>query len=326
MKVSVIMIFLNGETFIRDAIDSVFSQTYPDWELLLVDDGSSDRSTQIALEYAAKYPEKVRYLEHDKHQNRGMSASRNLGISHAEGKYIGLLDADDIWLPQKLTTQVEILARKPEVGMVYGATKMWFSWTGSAIDAKREACVMGVDRFRKLGVQSDTIVQPPRLLELVLRGKAETPGTCSILTRKEVVEKVGGFEESFRGMFEDQAFLAKVLLKTPVFVESGCWDRYRQHNQSSCYIAQSLGQYSISPRSISRLNYLNWLQNYLSQEKVKKFQILFALWQAFLPYKLSVIYAFGDKCKHLLKHIISRKITRERKPTYSGKQRKIHEN
>jgi glycosyltransferase involved in cell wall biosynthesis len=89
MKVSVIMIFLNGETFIRDAIDSVFSQTYPDWELLLVDDGSSDRSTQIALEYAAKYPEKVRYLEHDKHQNRGMSASRNLGISHAEGKYIG---------------------------------------------------------------------------------------------------------------------------------------------------------------------------------------------------------------------------------------------
>jgi glycosyltransferase involved in cell wall biosynthesis len=305
MKVSVIMIFLNGEKFIQAAIDSVFTQTYSDWELLLVDDGSSDGSTQIALEYATKYPEKVRYLEHEKHQNRGMSATRNLGVSHAKGEYIALLDADDIWLPQKLTAQVAILTRKPEVGMVYGATQMWFSWTGNVVDEKREACVTGVDRFRKLGVQPDTTIQPPRLLNLVLRGKAETPGTCSILIRKAVVEAVGGFEESFRGMFEDQAFLAKVFLKTPIFVESGCWDKYRQHPQSTCYVAQSSGEYSLSPRSISRLNYLNWLRSYLSKQEVKNFQVLFALWQAFIPYKLSVIYTFVDSCKNLVKYIIS---------------------
>jgi glycosyltransferase involved in cell wall biosynthesis len=298
MKVSVIMIFLNGEKFIQAAIDSVFAQTYSDWELLLVDDGSSDGSTQIALEYATKYPEKVRYLEHEKHQNRGMSATRNLGVSHAKGEYIALLDADDIWLSQKLTAQVAILDSKPEVGMVYGATQMWFSWTGNAVDEKR-------NRFRKLGVQPDTIVQPPRLLSLVLWGKAETPGTCSILIRKAVVEAVGGFEESFRGMFEDQAFLAKVLIQTPIFVESGCWDKYRQHPQSTCYVAQSSGEYSLSPRSISRLNYLNWLRDYLSKREVKSFQVLFALWQAFLPYRLSMIYTFGDSCKNLVKYMIS---------------------
>ena len=67
----------------------------------MVDNGSTDRSTDIALQYAAHYPGRVRYLEHAGHQNRGMSASRNLGIKNAAGAYIALLDADDVWLPQK---------------------------------------------------------------------------------------------------------------------------------------------------------------------------------------------------------------------------------
>src|SRR5829696_811917 len=96
--VSSVMIFFNAERFIREAIESVFAQTYDNWELLLVDDGSTDDSTQIALHYAEQYPERVRYLEHPGHQNRGMSASRNLGVSQAKGEYIALLDADDVWL------------------------------------------------------------------------------------------------------------------------------------------------------------------------------------------------------------------------------------
>src|SRR5918999_1055965 len=108
--VSVIMIFLNAEKFIEEAIESVFAQTYDSWELLLVDDGSTDDSTDIALRYAQQNPERVRYLEHDSHLNRGMSASRNLGITHAIGEYIAFLDADDVWLPHKLEQQVAILS------------------------------------------------------------------------------------------------------------------------------------------------------------------------------------------------------------------------
>src|SRR5215218_6539451 len=92
--VSIVTNFLDAERFIQETIKSVFAQTYENWELLLVDDGSTDGSTQIALQYSKQYPEKVRYLEHPGHQNRGASASRNLGMVHARGEYIAFLDAD----------------------------------------------------------------------------------------------------------------------------------------------------------------------------------------------------------------------------------------
>ena len=100
---------------------------------------------------------KVRYLEHDGHRNRGASAARNLGISNAKGKYIAFLDADDVWLPQKLDHQVEILNSQPEAAMICGATQWWYSWTGNPEDIKR-------DHIRRLSVPADTLVMPPKLL------------------------------------------------------------------------------------------------------------------------------------------------------------------
>ena len=67
-----------------------------------------------------------------------MSASRNLGIRHARGQYIALLDADDVWLPKKLEYQVEILSRYPEAGMVVGPIQWWYSWTGKPDDFARD--------------------------------------------------------------------------------------------------------------------------------------------------------------------------------------------
>jgi glycosyltransferase involved in cell wall biosynthesis len=81
--VSVIIIFFNAELFLNEAIDSVLEQDYPNWELLLVDDGSADGSTRIALNAVDRFPKRVTYLEHAAHANRGMSVSRNLGIQHA---------------------------------------------------------------------------------------------------------------------------------------------------------------------------------------------------------------------------------------------------
>src|SRR5438874_1836189 len=136
--VSVITIFLNGERFIREAIESVFAQTYDNWEFFLVDDGSTDASTEIALQYAAQYPGKVRYLEHAEHQNCGMSATRNLGLRHARGTYVAFLDADDVWLSDKLARQVAIVEAQPQAAMVYGATEYWYSWTGHPEDCQRD--------------------------------------------------------------------------------------------------------------------------------------------------------------------------------------------
>ena len=211
--VSVIMIFLNEERFLEEAIQSVFQQTYTNWELLFVDDGSTDASTRLAQRYAAEDPDRVRYLEHQDHQNRGMSASRNLGIAHARGDFIATLDADDIWLPEKLERQVTAAKARPEAGMVFGPTCFWFSWTGDP-DAKTN------DWVTDLIFPPNSLVRQPDSLIATLRGAP--PATCSILLRRSLLEKVGGWEESFRGLFEDQVFLAKVFANEAVYVSDEC--------------------------------------------------------------------------------------------------------
>ena len=82
-SVSAIIIFYNAERFLAEAINSVLGQTFTDWELVLVDDGSTDGSTAIALRYALQYPLRMRYMQHPGGINRGMTASRNLGSPRA---------------------------------------------------------------------------------------------------------------------------------------------------------------------------------------------------------------------------------------------------
>ncbi len=280
----------------------MFAQTYGNWELLLVDDGSTDSSTKIAQRYTEQYPGKVRYLEHEGHCNRGKSAARNLGIYHAKGEYIAFLDADDIWLPPKLEHQVAILEAQPNAAMVYGSTQVWYSWTGNPKDIQ-------LDYQRRLGIQPNTLIKPPALLTLFLQGEAEPPGTCGVLVRRKVIEEVGGFEEAVRDMYEDQAFFAKVCLKATVFVESGCWDRYRQHLESCCSIANDKGQYHHELPHPAHRTFLNWLTEYLSEQGIKDVQVWKALQKALWPYRYPVLYYLLRPrhlvmlAKHLLKLI-----------------------
>ena len=132
--VSVVLIFLNEAEFIEEAIASVLAQTYSNWELILVDDGSTDGSTAIAKSYAEKLDPKVKYIDHEGHKNLGMSASRNLGIDNATGEYIAFIDGDDLWLPNKLEQQVAIMSTQPDAAMVCGRTQWWYSWTGKEAD------------------------------------------------------------------------------------------------------------------------------------------------------------------------------------------------
>jgi glycosyltransferase involved in cell wall biosynthesis len=250
--VSAITIFLNAERFIEEAIESVFAQTYRRWELLLVDDGSTDGSTATARRYAAAHPDRVRYLEHANHENRGMSAARNLGIRHARGTYIAFLDSDDVWLPEKLAQQVPLLEAHPEVGMLMGASLYWYSWTGRPEDAGR-------DVLMPVGAPQDQVIEPPLLLtKLYPLGLGAAPCNGSLLVRRRSIEGVNGFEERFRGMYEDQAFLVKLYLATSVYITGRCLDRYRQH-ADSCSAGSALsGNY----RTV-REEFLTWFEVYL---------------------------------------------------------------
>ena len=254
-RVSVVLIFLDAERFLADAIDSVFLQSYDDWELLLVDDGSRDGSSALARGLATRHPGKVRYLEHPDHRNLGMSPSRNLGIQNAAGEFVAFLDADDVWSPVKLAQQVAILDAHPEAGMVFGRAEYWHGWTGSAADRAR-------DEVPQLGIEADRVHPPPTLsVRLHPLGLGTAPCPSDLLVRRDVLTRVGGFEEHFsheKQLFEDQGFLAKVYLSEPVYVSSESWIRYRIHPAScSSHVARRDDYRAV------RQYFLDWFQQYL---------------------------------------------------------------
>ena len=110
VKVSVIIPVYNGDRYLSEAIESVLGQTYRDWEIIAVDDGSTDNSPQILRQYG----DKIQYLSQ---ANLGVAASRNAGLSAATGEFVAFLDQDDILLPHKLATQVELLEQNFALGM-----------------------------------------------------------------------------------------------------------------------------------------------------------------------------------------------------------------
>ena len=248
-RVSAVIIFLNEERFLTEAIQSVLSQSLPEWELLLVDDGSTDGSPEIAREMTRLEPSRIRVLTHPGGGNRGMSASRNLGVAHATGEFIGFLDADDIWMPGKLAEQTRVLDDQPEAAFVYGRTLIWNSWNEGSTET---------DFFYDLGVDPDRLYRPPRLLELLLENKAQTPTACNALMRRSLFDRIGGFEESFRGMFEDQIFFAKAHAEAPCWVDSREWARYRQHPDSCTALSSAAGE-----DRRARLRFLRWVDSYL---------------------------------------------------------------
>lgn len=284
--VSAIIIFFNARQFIEQAIASVFKQTCDCWELLLVDDGSTDGSREIALVWARNHPERVRYLTHAHRRNRGMSASRNLGLHHARGEFVAFLDADDVWQAEKLEQQVAIFERHPRAGMVAGATLYWYGWTGRVSDAKRDRIVLPDPRC-------DRLVEPPALaLQLRPLGSGLPFSNSGTMVRRAVIERLGGYEEHFRGLFEDQAFLTKVYLSTPVYVASACWDRYRQHAESCCARAKAGGA-----QPALRHDFLLWLESYLRAEGLEGSPVWRALQHALLEYRRPARYWLHE-CRH----------------------------
>jgi len=254
-RVSAIICFLNAGAFIEQAIESVFAQTFKSWELLLVDDGSTDSSTRIARRYSVDHPGAVRYLEHSGHRNRGLPASRNLGIASANGDLVAFLDSDDVWLPQKLTEQVAILDSHPQVSLAFGATQYWYSWEDQGQNSQS-------DQIEMPGVPTGRAYEPPALLNPLLADKGCAASMSNCIFRREIISRIGGFEEQFSAdlaMYEDQAFLTKVYLNLPVFVSHECWDRYRIHpNQLCAKVIRGRKKPSVTAF------FLRWAANYLT--------------------------------------------------------------
>ncbi|MEO8453665.1 MAG: glycosyltransferase family 2 protein [Sphingomicrobium sp.] len=272
-RVSVITIFYNAADFLGEAIESVLVQDYRDFELLLVDDGSTDAGSETAQSFAEREPERIRYLHHPGRENRGMSASRNLGIHEATGEIIAFIDADDRWKSNKLGEQIEIFDRFSEVDASCGAVNYWRSWAG------------GEDEVIRTGHVQNRAVDPPEaILALYPLGKAAAPCPSDLMVRRTTALALGGFEESFTGprqMYEDQAFLAKLYLEGSIYFDDRCWLDYRRHDGSCVATVSRDGRYHEVRR-----HFLEWLAAYLSERRhLQQPAVMAAVNRALFPYR-----------------------------------------
>jgi glycosyltransferase involved in cell wall biosynthesis len=291
--VTVITCFYNEEAYLAEAVKSVLAQKYTHWELMLVDDGSTDNSTAMAKNYASAHPEKIFYLDHVGHENKGLSASRNLGISFAKGSMLCFLDADDVYFPEKINKQLEILTLNPAADMVMEATSYWYNWNNPLLE----------NPIIPIGTKENQLYHPPALmLALYPLGNGQAPCTSSFMVRKTAVEKVGGFEASFNGpmqLYEDQGFFSKMYLSSRIFISPECNSQYRQRQESIVYRVKSEGHYDEV-----RKFYLRWLQQYLTVSGFKFPEVSEKIKQAFFRLDHPRIFWWTSHFKKKLKAII----------------------
>ena len=176
--VSVVIPAYNAEDFITETLDSVLSQTYDNIEVLVVDDGSKDKTPQIVQSFAQK-DSRITLLQQ---QNSGVAAARNLGIQKSRGEYVAPLDHDDIWYPEKLEKQVECMLNSDDsVGLIY-------CWS---ININEQGEILHL-RSQSYGCSIEGKVYLP-LLYLNFLGNGSVP-----LIRRSCFEKVGGYNYQLR--------------------------------------------------------------------------------------------------------------------------------
>jgi glycosyltransferase involved in cell wall biosynthesis len=291
--ISVVLCFYNEEKFLEEAIASVLSQDYGNWELILVDDGSSDKSTDIAKEYARRYYHKIKYASHPGHCNEGLSASRNLGISKSAGDFVAFIDADDMWYHNKLSAQLQIFRSNPDATVLLEASNYWKSWSSP----------QEKDVIVTVGAPEGLYAPPDLMMRLYPLSTGSAPCPSGIMVRRSALDRCE-FEESFKGifqMYEDQAFLCKVYLNEKVYVSHACHNNYRQRGSSLVSSVYESGKYEMV-----RKYYLQWFHGYLKHHRVIDKRVWSLFRSASMPYREPMRYQLTQIWPKIAKRIAAR--------------------
>ena len=200
--ISVIIPTYNRLSVLPRAIDSVLNQTFLDIELIIVDDGSTDKTSEVIR---SRYPKVICVRQN----NSGVSSARNVGIDHASGEWIALLDSDDEWFPEKLTVQIRALKNDPEMNICH-TNETWIH-NGSLINQKKKHEKFGGWIFQKC-----------------------LPLCCispsSVLVKKSIFKKVGLFDESLQAC-EDYDMWLKITARNPVlYIKDSLIKKYGGHD------------------------------------------------------------------------------------------------
>ena len=205
--VSVIIPAYNCGSFISDTIESVLRQTYTNFEVIIVDDGSTDGLTDTIDKYLSK-DARIQLL---RQRNQGVSSARNNGFGKSKGDYVAFLDADDVWLPDNLMLKVDLL-QTAAAGLVHS--------DGEVIDANSKP--MGVVLE---GMEGNV------LSELLLWKGTQVPGPSSVLVRRKVLEEVGLFDECLSTAADKDLFIRIAARYTIARIARVTW-QYRIHNNN----------------------------------------------------------------------------------------------
>jgi glycosyltransferase involved in cell wall biosynthesis len=175
--VDVIIPTYNTAKYLPIAIESVIAQTFEDWRILLIDDGSTDNTADVVAPYLKQLGDRLKYI---RQENSGVSAARNNGLRNSTAELIALLDADDVWLPCRLAESLKCFEGRPAVGLAYGLI--------SRIDADGAV----IDTFAGNREHAEGRIAP-----YIYMRRVQLP-TSSMTFRKDCVDKVGVFDESLR--------------------------------------------------------------------------------------------------------------------------------
>lgn len=204
---SVIVPAYNAAAYIKDTLDSVFAQTYPSFEIIVVNDGSPD--TAALEELLLPYRDRIVYL---KQENRGLSGARNTGLRAATGSMVALLDADDIWMPDYLEEQTTFLREHPEYDLVYCNARFF----GESIYDGKEY----MDVCRSDGEATSAAIISRRCHVFV-----------SVTARTEVLKRFG-FDESLRSCEDFDCWLRLSAAGHKIGYHRKVLVRYRKHSAS----------------------------------------------------------------------------------------------
>jgi glycosyltransferase involved in cell wall biosynthesis len=209
--VSIIIPCYNQAHFLPDSIGSILAQTYQNFEIIVIDDGSKDNTSEVALSYP-----KVRSI---RQKNQGLAASRNNGIKESKGEYLVFLDADDRLLPNALEIGVKSLEEHPECGFVFGSH--------SYIDK---------DGTPILSMPKPTIVESGYYIELLKRNYIALP--ASVMYQRFALDKVGGFNAAISPSADYELYL-RIASRFPIYGHNQIVGEYRQHGES---MSRNLGR------------------------------------------------------------------------------------
>lgn len=204
-KVSVNIPAYNDEKYIAETVQSVINQTYQDWELIIIDDGSKDKTGEIVKSFTDP---RIKYFYQE---NRGIGAARNSAIEKSSGEYIAFLDHDDLWLPSKLEKQIALFENNPDLGLVYCDT-IFFNDKGDIYRLYERYKPFRGRVFREL------------LKHYFL--SCET-----VIIRKSVLGDVGGFMPQMM-MAEEYDLFMRIAYKYPIDYVPEPLAKYRIHEKN----------------------------------------------------------------------------------------------